>query len=242
VSGRAYAGQSQSTGPRTVRAAGRRVTHPQRERIARRAVRAQVPDPVLGLAGAGTMSGGHPPARQLRLAHPLEPLPAPPQHLPVHLAEHERAQVLGVRPDGHVDDDAGTACRVPLEGLDRGRVPLLGLQPPDEAGCPVSGGVDRVECRHETSQFRRVQRSGKPGDVDLRELECHRMSLPAPGLGGRPSPSDSGGSPRRSRSRRRGRHSRRCSAGTRPDRSHRPGRRCRPDARAARRCRHLWWR
>jgi len=63
-------------------------------------------------------------------------------------------QVLGVGPDGHVDDNAGAAGRVPLECLDRGRVAVLGLQPPEEARCLLSGRVDRVEGSHETGQDR----------------------------------------------------------------------------------------
>ena len=53
----------------------------ERERMRGRAVRAQVVKPVFGLAHGRDVPARYPPQDQVRVRHPLEPLPPPPQDL-----------------------------------------------------------------------------------------------------------------------------------------------------------------
>ncbi len=95
-------------------------------------------------ATVGVGAGRHPPQRRLGLPEPVEPLAAPPQHGDVGLAVRERPQRLDRLPDRHVHDQAVVA-----ERADRGGVPVVGLEPPDEARARVGDGVDRREGRDE---------------------------------------------------------------------------------------------
>ena len=65
-----------------------------------------------------------------------------------------------------------TISAVVAEALDRGRVALVGLQPPDEPGRVVGAGVDRVQRGDEVAQQRRVERLAREGDVDLGEVDA----------------------------------------------------------------------
>src|ERR1700691_5298437 len=66
-----------------VELARRREVLPERERMRGRAVRAQVVKAVFGLAHRGDVPARYPPQHQMRVRHPLEPLPPSPQHLDV---------------------------------------------------------------------------------------------------------------------------------------------------------------
>jgi hypothetical protein len=62
----------------------------ERERVRRRAVRAQVIEPFLGLAHGRDVPPPYPPQDQVRVRHPLEPLPPPPQ-------DRDMGRPVGVR-------------------------------------------------------------------------------------------------------------------------------------------------
>jgi hypothetical protein len=84
----------------------RREALPERERTRGRAVRAQVLKPVFGLAHRRDVTARYPPQHQVRVRHPLEPLPPSPQHLDVPGPVGVGGQRLGRLPDRHVDDHA----------------------------------------------------------------------------------------------------------------------------------------
>ena len=87
-------------------AARRREVLPERERVRGRAVRAQVAEPVLCLTHSRGVTARYPPQHQVRVRHPLEPLPPSPQHLDVPGPVGVGGQRLDRLPDRHVDDDA----------------------------------------------------------------------------------------------------------------------------------------
>ena len=67
-------------------------------------------------------------------------------------------------------------------GLSAGRVAVVGLQSPDEAGRRVSEAVHPIEVVHEALEARVVERREQAGDVQLGELG-HRFCLVAAGKG-----------------------------------------------------------
>ncbi len=109
-----------------------RVGLAQREAVGGRPVSAQLPDPVLGLLGRRTVPAGYPPQGCSGLGGLVEPLPALPHDLQVPHGEDEAGQRLHRLPCGQVDDHAVAPGDIPAEGLHRGGVPVLGLQPPQE--------------------------------------------------------------------------------------------------------------
>jgi hypothetical protein len=168
---------------RAVGLARRREVLPERERLGGRAVRAQVVKAVFGLAHRGDVPARYPPQHQVRVRHPLEPLPPPPQHRDVLGAVGVRGQRLDRLPDGHVDDDAAAGPhRILLEPAHRGGVPVFGLQPPDEPGGRVRDRVHLIQGGHEVGDQRTVDRRQQSSDVDLGE---HVFIHPADANGGR---------------------------------------------------------
>ena len=148
----------------------------ERERVRGRAVRAQVIKPVFGLAHGRDVPPRYPPQHQVRVRHPLEPLPPPPQDRDVGGAVGVSGERLDRLPDRHVDDDAAARPHpVQLEPAHRGRVPVFGLQPPDESGGRVRGRVHLIQGAGEVRDQRTVDRREQSSDVDLREhVVIHR--------------------------------------------------------------------
>ena len=150
--------------------AGRRKVLPERERMRRRAVRAQVVKAVFGLAHGRDVPARYPPQHQMRVLHPLEPLPSPPQDRDVRVTVGVRGQRLDRLPDRHVDDDAAPRPhRVLLEPAHRGGVPVFGLQPPDEPGGRVRDRVHFIQGGREVRDQRAFDRRQQSSDIDLGE-------------------------------------------------------------------------
>jgi hypothetical protein len=104
-----------------------------------------------------------PPEHHEQLHHLLEPLAPAAQHVEVRsVGVDERAQRLERLPHGHVQHQA-----VVVEGAVLGGVALLALEPPDEAGRGVRGGVHRVEGVHELLHHRPIERPARDADVEL---------------------------------------------------------------------------
>src|SRR5687767_8007052 len=91
---------------------------------------------------------------------------------------HESLQRSEAFPDGHVDGHE----RI-LIWPDRCRVPILGLEPPDEPRTGVRQRVDGVELRLEAVHDRIVNRRAETPDVDLREMESRHPLGCAPPRG-----------------------------------------------------------
>src|SRR5262249_5088465 len=107
----------------------RRVDLAEREGLGVWPLAAQELQPRNRLLDAGAMPTWHPPQHEDHLADLLEPLAAAAQDVSMGAAVHELAQRVGVLPHRHVDKHI-----LVLEGADRRRIALGGLQPPYEAG------------------------------------------------------------------------------------------------------------
>ena len=106
-----------------------------------------------------------PPQRVVGAVEPLEILAPAAQFGGVAALVDIGVERVGFGPDREVDDQLWIGRR-----LQRGGIAVLGLEPPDEAGCGLGEGVDRIE-RGEKRGDARISLGGdQPGDVDLGEL------------------------------------------------------------------------
>jgi len=118
-----------------------------------------------GLLDRGTMARTDPLQYRERLIQPLEPLPPVSHDLGVLSAIDERVQGFRRLPNGEVDEHAFV-----IEGPKGRGVPVLRLEAPDEAGCPIGQGIDLFETGDEPGQLRRVQGRDDASDIQLSKL------------------------------------------------------------------------
>ena len=85
-------------------------------------------------------------------------------------AEHEVGERLGRLPHGQVHNQP-----VVVEDPDRGRVAVLGLEPPDEAGASVGQRIERSELRAKTVHRRIVDWRAQSSDIHLRQMEARHV-------------------------------------------------------------------
>src|SRR5262245_50489619 len=87
-------------------------------------------------------------------------------------AEYEGAQGLDIRPHGHVDNDPWPEWLV-----ERGRIAVPALQPPDEAGTGVAEAVYPFEVGHELGHDTPVERATRSGNVELGKVRTCRHPI-----------------------------------------------------------------
>jgi hypothetical protein len=123
---------------------------------------AQMLDSLANVGRGRDRAGWDPPEREMGLGQSREPLASPPHHLEMMAVVDEAPERLHRLPDRHVDEDS-----LVLERPDGGRIPLVGLEPPDETRAAVGQRVDGFQECNEISQRGRVDRLLGDRDIGL---------------------------------------------------------------------------